>query len=67
MTDRLNSFIVVLEQDIREDDAQETLIALRNIKGVLDVKPNTTEVNTIIYESRIKTKYRLKLFKALED
>lgn len=39
MTDRHTAYIVTLETPIREDDAQPTLDAIRQIKGVLDVRP----------------------------
>lgn len=40
MTDRHAGYIVTLAQDIREDDAEESvLIALRMVKGVADVRP----------------------------
>ena len=39
MTDRINAFIVILDRDIREDDAEDTITALKQIKGVLSVKP----------------------------
>ncbi len=40
MTDRLKGCMVVFERDIREDDANDTLNAIRNIKGVLKVEPS---------------------------
>jgi hypothetical protein len=39
MTDRHAAYLVVLENDIREDDAETTISALRQIKGVIDVQP----------------------------
>ena len=35
MTDRHCGYIITLENDIREDDAEATINALRMIKGVL--------------------------------
>lgn len=66
MTDRYNAFIVVLERDIREDDADATLTALRRIKGVLSVEPHTLSVEDHIAEQRILYKVRHNLFEALE-
>lgn len=37
MTDRLRGFVVTLDRDLREDDAEATLTALRQVKGVVDV------------------------------
>lgn len=39
MTDRHTAYIVTLEQPTREDDAAATVSALRQIKGVIDVRP----------------------------
>ncbi|WP_226782941.1 hypothetical protein [Oceaniglobus trochenteri] len=39
MTDRHTAYIVTLEAPIRDDDAQPTIDAIRQIKGVLDVRP----------------------------
>lgn len=39
MTDRHSGYIVTLAEDIREDDAEYILNALRMVKGVASVKP----------------------------
>ena len=44
MTDRYNGFTVALDHDIREDDAQATLAAIRQIKGVVAVRPVLADV-----------------------
>jgi hypothetical protein len=44
MTDRHSAYIVTLEKDIREDNAQESVLAtLRMIRGVASVEPVTAE------------------------
>lgn len=45
MTARLNAFTVILEKDIREDDAEAIKSAISMIRGVLTVEGN--EVNSI--------------------
>lgn len=40
MTDRLDGFFVVLEKDIRDDDAASTIEAIKHIKGVIAVQPH---------------------------
>lgn len=37
MTDRLKGFVVTLDRDLREDDAECVIMALRMIRGVIDV------------------------------
>jgi hypothetical protein len=39
MTDRYKGFLVTLDHEIREDDAEYIMIALKTIKGVHSVKP----------------------------
>ena len=67
MTKRINGFIVVLEDNIREDDLQETLLALQMIKGVVDVKPHTATVSDLIAQSRVKREILTKILNFLKD
>ena len=39
MTDRHAGYLVTLDEDLRSDDAEEILTALRMVKGVLAVEP----------------------------
>lgn len=39
MTDRIKGYLVTLEADIREDDSETILNALKMIKGVHNVRP----------------------------
>jgi len=66
MTDRIGGFIVVLEQDIREDDAEATLTALRQVRGVVSVEPVVTDTDTHLAHARIKLDLRMKVWNALE-
>ncbi len=54
MTDRYSALIVVLEKDIREDDAESTIEAIRHIRGVLSVKGHISNPAEHIASSRIK-------------
>ena len=65
MTDRINSFIVVLESDIRDDDAQPTIDAIRQIRGVLSVEPNVSDAMAFIAESRARRELGTKIWKVL--
>lgn len=42
MTDRFSTLTVVLEHDIREDDAKVLIDAIRQLRGVADVKGNVS-------------------------
>lgn len=43
MTDRHTGYVVTLSSDIREDDAQAIVDAIRMVKGVLSVEPVTAD------------------------
>lgn len=55
MTDRHMGYVVALERDVREDDAESTIAAIRHIKGVLSVKPITTDAGAMVAELRVRT------------
>lgn len=54
MTDRFNGCTVVFGRDIRGDDVEAVLTALRMVKGVLEVIPNVSECNDDIVMTRTK-------------
>jgi hypothetical protein len=67
MTDRISAFIVVLEQDMRDDDAMNTLLAIRQMRGVLSVTPHVASPEEAIAEGRIRNEIRTALFTALDN
>jgi hypothetical protein len=64
MTSRFNSFTVVLEKDVREDDAQTLVNAISMLKGVLAVRANVSEssVSDFVAETRVKMELKTRLF-----
>ena len=62
MTDRFSGFVVALERNLRDDDAQGTIEAIRMIKGVVDVQPIIAEPGAEVEAMRIKIELRDKLF-----
>jgi hypothetical protein len=54
MTDRLKGCTVVFGKDIREDDAEYILNAIRMIKGVSQVEPVISESGDLITEMRME-------------
>lgn len=62
MTDRHSAYIVVLQDDLREDDAADTLTALHMIKGVLDVRPVVANVDMAVACSRVDARWRRAVF-----
>lgn len=65
MTDRLNGVFVTFDRDIRDDDAEPILDAIRMIKGVLDVSPNITNISDYSARLRVQTEMREQIFKVL--
>lgn len=61
MTDRHAGYLVTLAADIREDDAEATLIALRMVKGVLSVEPVVSTTDLHIAHARADYEWRSKL------
>jgi hypothetical protein len=67
MTTRLKGVTVAFNNDIREDDAESILKAIRMIKGVLDVKPIEFSSDDYIIESRIRNEYQNKILEIFRD
>lgn len=68
MTDRHAGYVVTLEEPIREDTAEKTLSAIRQIKGVLSVEPiindGDLEVKEMIARSRARNWLFEQVYKA---
>jgi hypothetical protein len=62
MTDRLKGVIVTFKEDIREDDAEAVLTAIKMVKGVLSVKPLVSDWEQHIAEERVRQELHKKLF-----
>lgn len=54
MTDRLKGFVVTLDEDIREDDAEDILNAIRMVKHVQSVEPITANFEDRMNRSRVR-------------
>ncbi len=64
MTERYNSFLVCLNKDLREDDAQCLITAISMLKGVLEVVPNVGyATDEYTYRSRMKAE----IYKLIND
>lgn len=67
MTDRHSGYIVILEDDVREDDAEATLQAIRQVKRVIDVRPIVSDTMQEIATSRAKWEIRNKIDQIFKD
>lgn len=66
MTDRHAGFVVTLAQDVREDDAEAVIAALRMVKGVVDVQPVAGDYGLHIAEVRAEERWRERIIGLLE-
>ena len=65
MTDRLKGLTVAFDRDIREDDAEAIVNAIKMIKGVLDVQPSYATSDDWIVEERVRRELYGKLLGVL--
>ena len=65
MTDRIHSLTVVLNRDIREDDVEPLINAIRMIKGVLTVDKHVADISDHMAEMRAIRDLEDKIFSAL--
>lgn len=63
MTQRFSALTVVLDEVLREDDAQGLIDAIKHMRGVADVTPHVADANTHI----ARTLARQELTKILHD
>lgn len=67
MTDRIHSITIILDKDYRIDDAKPLIKALHQFRGVIEVKPNVSNIESLMAYSRARTDLQTKLFEVLED
>ncbi len=65
MTDRINALTVVLENDIRTDDADLLVNAISMIKGVISVEKNVSDSESYIASERARMKLGTKLWEVI--
>jgi hypothetical protein len=66
MTTRLKGFTVMLDADIREDDAESIRHAILMIKRVQEVRPIETDSNDWMAYEKARRELREKLFEVLK-
>ena len=67
MTDRHAAYIVILDDGIREDDAEATITALGMVKGVTTVEPVVASYDQHIAKARMKEEVVGKLYVLIRD
>ena len=66
MTDRINYLTVVLDADIRDDDAEPLIAAIKLLRGVLKVKANVVQPGDYLAATRAKYELTQKLWDVLK-
>lgn len=67
MTDRHAGYLVTLAKDVREDDAEAIVTALKMVKGVLTVEPITSDGEIRIGYQRARREISTKIFELLRE
>jgi hypothetical protein len=65
MTDRFHSLTVVLEKDMRSDDAQALISAITQLRGILSVSGNIANLSDYIAQDRARNDLGVKLWNVL--
>lgn len=65
MTDRYYALTVILEKDMRDDDSESLIQAIKMIKGVLSVKGNVSDPVSWMAEERARRELGDKLWNIL--
>lgn len=67
MTDRIKGVLVTFEGDIREDDAESIISAIRMVKRVHSVEPYVKGAEDYMEYERGRHDTKMKLFEWLEE
>jgi hypothetical protein len=67
MSDRVKGFTVVLNRDLRDDDAAKVMQIIEMIRGVLSVTPLRVSSFDSADRVRIRTELTKKLLKVLDE
>lgn len=67
MTDRVKGFVITLEKDVRIDDVEPLMKAIRFMRGVANVEPSISDTDDLINQSRIKSELREKMWHFIKE
>lgn len=67
MTDRHSGYVVILDRDLHEDDAEQIRQALELTKGVVSVTPVLADLHVHIAQDREGARWRARLLDLVED
>ena len=67
MSDRYNYLTVVLERDLKDEEAEPLIAAIKQLRGVLSVAPNVTDATALLAEERVRSELRKKLWQIMRE
>jgi uncharacterized protein (DUF885 family) len=67
VSEKVSGFVVVLDSDLKYEDAQATISALKRIRGVVSADPILTNVSQQIAQIRAERVIEEKLWRALHE
>lgn len=67
MTDRYKGCVVTFDRDVREDDVEPLMLAIRMLRGVKSVDLKMANVDDHMNRERIRSEIEEKLWAALRD
>jgi argininosuccinate lyase len=67
MSDRYNYLTVVLERDLKDEDAEPLIEAIKQFRGVLSVTPNVVDTTALFAEERARSALHEKLLRVLHE
>lgn len=67
MTDRIAGITVTLQPNMREDDAESLMQAIRQLRGVVSVQAHVADLAHHFAVEQAKTEYMQRILKVLND
>ncbi len=68
MTDRISALTIVLEKDIRDDDAKPLIEAIKMMRGVLSVEPHVKDaIGEVVARRRFNREAEDRLYALLAE
>lgn len=67
MTDRISHLVVGLDDNIREDEIDAVVTALRMVKRVIDVRPVVADYAETLALMRVRTQVLGRLYDAIDE
>lgn len=67
MTDRIKGLTVTLEKDIRVDDCEVILNAIRMVRGVASVATHVSDTDHYFAKEQLKSEFKEKIWKLTDS